>query len=113
MLSNISHDIKTPMTVILGYLEIMRLNHADDNTLQKVETKAVQVIELINQFFTLAKLEAGDMNIEIGKINISELCRKSILSFYDILQGKDFVVEISIPQKDIFVQGEKDAIERI
>ncbi len=113
MLSNISHDIKTPMTVILGYLEIMRLNHADDDTLRKVETKAEQVMALVNQFFTLAKLEAGDMNIEIRKINISELCRESILSFYDILRGKDFVVEISIPEKDIFVQGEKDAIERI
>ncbi len=113
MLSNISHDIKTPLTVILGYLEIMRLSHSDDETLQKVEAKAEQVMELINQFFTLAKLEAGDMNIEISKINVSELCRESILSFYDILQGKDFVVDISIPESDIFVHGEKRAIDRI
>lgn len=113
MLSNISHDIKTPLTVILGYLEIMRLNHADDETLQKVEAKAGQVMELINQFFTLAKLEAGDRNIEISKVNINELCRESILSFYDILRGKDFVVDISIPEKDIFVQGEKGAIDRV
>lgn len=113
MLSNISHDIKTPLTVILGYLEIMRLNHADDETLQKVEAKAGQVMELINEFFTLAKLEAGDTNIETGKINISELCRESILSFYDILRGKDFVVDISIPENNIFVQGEKGAIDRI
>lgn len=113
MLSNISHDIKTPLTVILGYLEIMRLNHIDDDALQKVEAKAEQVMELINQFFTLAKLEAGDMNLEIGKINISELCRESILDFYDILRGKDFVVDVSIPEKDIFVQGEKEATTRI
>lgn len=113
MLSNISHDIKTPLTVILGYLEIMRLHNADDETLQKVEAKAGQVMELINHFFTLAKLEAGDTNIEISKININELCRESILSFYDILSEKDFMVDISIPENDIFVQGEKDAIERI
>ena len=113
MLSNISHDIKTPLTVILGYLEIMRLNHADDETLQKVEAKAEQVMELINQFFTLAKLEAGDMNIEIKKINVSELCRENILNFYDILQGKDFVVDVSIPENNIFVQGEKEALDRI
>ena len=113
MLSNISHDIKTPLTVILGYLEIMRLSHADDETLQKVEAKAGQVMELINQFFTLAKLEAGDMNIEIGKINLSEVCRESILSFYDILQGKDFAVDISIPENDLFAQGEKGAVDRI
>ncbi len=40
MLSNISHDIKTPLTVILGYLEIMRLRDCEDVTLQKVEAKA-------------------------------------------------------------------------
>ena len=113
MLSNISHDIKTPLTVILGYLEMMRLDRPEDETLQKVEAKALQVMELINQFFTLAKLEAGDMNLEIGKVNISELCRENILNFYDILQGKDFAVEISVPEEDIFVRGEKGAIDRI
>lgn len=50
MLSNISHDIKTPLTVILGYLEIMRLHDCEDVALQKVEAKAKQVMELIDQF---------------------------------------------------------------
>ena len=113
MLSNISHDIKTPLTVILGYLEMMRLENPEDETLQKVEAKALQMMELISQFFTLAKLEAGDMDIEISRINVSELCRENILNFYDILQGKDFIVEVSIPEQDIFVWGEKDAIGRI
>ena len=113
MLSNISHDIKTPLTVILGYLEIMRLDRPEDEALQKVEAKALQVMELINQFFTLAKLEAGDTDLEISKVNVSELCRENILNFYDILQGKDFTVEISVPEKDIFVQGEEGAIDRI
>ena len=63
MLSNISHDIKTPMTVILGYLEIMRINGTGTNEmLRKTEQKAQNVMELINQFFTLAKLESGDMD---------------------------------------------------
>ena len=88
MLSNISHDIKTPLTVILGYLEMMRLADGENEELRKVEAKANQVMELINQFFTLAKLEAGDMDLEIGKINISKLCRESILGYYDILQAQ-------------------------
>ena len=113
MLANISHDIKTPLTVILGYLEIMRLSNGEDEALQKVETKAKQVMELTDQFFTLAKLEAGDMDLEIGKMNISELCRESMLGYYDILQGRDFAVELSIPEKDMFVQGETRAVDRI
>lgn len=113
MLANISHDIKTPLTVILGYLEIMRLTGADDEMLKKVEVKAKQVVDLINQFFTLAKLEAGDTNITLSRINVSEICRESVLGFYEILLQKDFEVEISIPEREIFVQGDKDALQRI
>ncbi len=113
MLSNISHDIKTPLTVILGYLEIMRLRDCEDVTLQKVEAKAKQVMELIDQFFTLAKLEAGDKKIEIVKINISELCRETVLGYYDILIQKDNAVDIIIPEQQIFAQGDMESINRI
>lgn len=113
MLANISHDIKTPLTVILGYLEIMRLTDADDEMLKKVESKAKQVVDLINQFFTLAKLEAGDTNITLSRINASEICRESALGFYEILLQKDFEVELSIPEKAVYVQGDKDALQRI
>lgn len=113
MLSNISHDMKTPLTVILGYLEIMRLDSPTDKVLEKVENKANQVMELIQQFFTLAKLESGDMNLVISRIKINELCRENVLSFYDILSQKNFEVDISIPEKAIFVQGNAEAIQRI
>ena len=113
MLANISHDIKTPLTVILGYLEIMRIGREDDESLQKVEAKAKQVLELINAFFTLAKLEAGDMRMERTKVNLSELCRENVLGFYELLLQKEFKVDISIPEDNLFVWGDRDSIDRI
>ena len=116
MLANISHDIKTPLTVILGYLEMMRLERkegASDATLEKVEAKAKQVSELISQFFTLAKLEAGDMKLEEERLEIGELCRENVLGFYDVLSQKDYEVELSIPDEKNFVRGDRNAVERI
>ncbi len=113
MLANISHDIKTPLTVILGYLEIIRLGNKENEALQKVEIKAKQVMELVNQFFTLAKLEAGDTDIKITKVNISESCRENVLSFYEILLQKEFEVDILIPEQDLFVYGDRESIDRI
>ena len=114
MLSNISHDIKTPMTVILGYLEIMRINgDKEDEMLLKVEQKAKRVMELINQFFTLAKLEAGDMELEISRINICEVCRENILDFYELLKQKEFQVEVKIPEEAVFIMWNKEALHRI
>ena len=114
MLSNISHDIKTPMTVILGYLEIMRLNSSGENEmLLKVEQKAQRVMELINQFFTLAKLEAGDTQITISKIDVCEACRENVLDFYELLTKREFQVDVDIPEEAVFVRGNKDALQRI
>lgn len=113
MLANISHDIKTPLTVILGYLEIMRLRNSEDEALQKVETKAKQVMELTDQFFTLAKLESGDKNIEMVQVNINELCRENVLGYYELLVQKDYAVDIIIPEQHIFVQGNRESVSRI
>lgn len=114
MLSNISHDIKTPMTVILGYLEIMRINGTGtDEMLRKTEQKAQNVMELINQFFTLAKLESGDMDIELSGIDICEVCRESILDFYEILTNNKFQVDIDMPENPVYVQGNTEALQRI
>lgn len=114
MLSNISHDIKTPLTVILGYLEIIRLNGGEQRELiDKVETRAKAVSDLVEQFFTLAKLEAGDMEIALSKLELCELCREVVLDFYEILSGKDYEVEVEIPEKTVYVQGNGDAIRRI
>ncbi len=114
MLSNISHDIKTPLTIILGYLEIIRLNGGEQRELiDKVEARAKAVSDLVEQFFTLAKLEAGDMEIALSKLELCELCREVVLDFYEILSGKDYEVEVEIPEKTVYVQGNSDAIRRI
>ena len=118
MLSNISHDLKTPLTVILGYMEIL-LNDKSlseekmDELLYTVNAKTVEVIELINRFFELAKLESGDRNIDLSKVNISELCRKIILEYYEVLNNKGFDVSIEIPEQSYYAFGNKIEIERV
>ncbi|MDY3207240.1 HAMP domain-containing sensor histidine kinase, partial [Clostridium baratii] len=107
MLSNISHDIKTPLTVILGYAEMLRegnnLSEEQKNDLLKlIKDKGEEVVLIINKFFNLSKLESGDNDIDIEKVNISEICRKSILEYYDILNSNGIDVDINIPDKEIY-----------
>ncbi|APC40088.1 sensor histidine kinase [Clostridium estertheticum] len=118
MLSNISHDLKTPLTVVLGYIETIKLDNniskdERDLLLSNVYTKALEVIDLINEFFDLAKLESGDKDITISRVNINEICRKSILEFYENLTSKGYEVSIDIPSTNIYVLGNLDAIHRI
>ena len=57
----------------------------------------------MNKFFDLAKLEAGDQDVPLTRVNINEICRKNILSFYDVLTAKGFEVEIDIPETSVYV----------
>ncbi|WP_077306440.1 sensor histidine kinase [Terribacillus halophilus] len=118
MLSNVSHDLKTPLTVISGYMETMQ--HAEHVSpeekqvmLAKVQTKVMDVAGLINTFFDLAKLEAEDWQLEMGGVQVNEVCRKTILGFYDTLASKGFDVHIDIPDTSIQIEADAAALTRI
>ena len=118
MLSNMSHDLKTPLTVILGYVEKLMM----DKSMSEVERgevtfrlhqKTTSVIALLNQFFDLVKLESGDDEIPLGRLCINEVCRKNVLDFYDLLQSKNLQVEINIPEQNFYILGNEDALNRV
>ncbi|CCW04166.1 sensor histidine kinase [Bacillus sp. GeD10] len=118
MLSNISHDLKTPLTVILGYTEMLNkdktMNKEEQQILlEKVHVKTLEVMELIHKFFDLAKLESGDKAIEMTKVNMNEVCREKILSFYDLVTSKGFHVHIDIPERNIYALGNVEVLGRV
>ncbi|CEI83617.1 two-component sensor histidine kinase [Oceanobacillus oncorhynchi subsp. incaldanensis] len=117
MISNISHDLKTPLTVIVGYLEIIQSNKVIEKEagkeVRKAHEKAAELLTLINTFFDLAKLESGDKEITLEKIHINEICRKSILEFYEMLTQQGLDVSINIPDEHIYVAGNEEALDRI
>lgn len=119
MISNISHDLKTPLTVVLGYLETLNLSNeriSDEERnrlLTRVHGKTVEVIELIHTFFDLAKLESGDKHVELTRVDMSELCRKNILQFYERLTKRGLEVDIQIPEASLYARGNEDALDRM
>jgi len=118
MISNLSHDLKTPLTVVLGYIETLHVNpgmDAEERTLMlaKVHKKTLEVLELIHQFFALARLEAGDEDLPLSRLQLNEICRHNLLAFYEILTAKGFEVHIEIPDESIFVFGNEEALNRV
>ncbi|WP_066504089.1 sensor histidine kinase [Abyssisolibacter fermentans] len=118
MLSNISHDLKTPLTVILGYIETLNIDNQLENdemkeALLKVQNKTEELIILINKFFNLAKLESGDKDIPITRVNMNDICSQNILEFYDVLNNKGIDVKINMPDNNVYAFGNEEAMGRV
>lgn len=118
MLANISHDLKTPLTVVLGYTEMLKLKHSLSEEEQRrlltgVHSKTLEVLKIIHTFFDLAKLEAGDTDYPMTKINVSEICRKNILSFYDMVTTMGLEIDIAIPEISVYALGNEEALDRV
>ncbi|MGA3602215.1 sensor histidine kinase [Lysinibacillus agricola] len=118
MLANISHDLKTPLTVVLGYTEMLQLKNSlceeeRQRLLTGVHSKTLEVLKIIHTFFDLAKLEAGDTDYPMTKINVSEICRKNILSFYDMVTSMGLEIDIAIPEISLNALGNEEALDRV
>lgn len=118
MLANISHDLKTPLTVVLGYIEMIASHpnmepEQQKHLLQKVHAKALEIVDLINRFFDLAKLESGDQDIPLTRVDMNEVCRHRILTFYDLLESSGFTAAIDIPDTQIYARANEEALGRV
>lgn len=117
LLANISHDLKTPLTVIYGYSEMLLSNRELPTDIyskvDKIHNKTQDVLDMINEFFDLVKLESGDMKLKCQCLDVCELCRNEIINYYDTLNQKGFHTEVEIPEESIYIQGDERALQRI
>lgn len=118
MLANISHDLKTPLTVILGYAELLQSSpeinsEAVEEKVLKIQKNAKEVLKVIDAFFDLMKLESGDFLFQSEPVDISELCREEIINYYEVLQSEGFQVDLNIPDKQVLITADSTALKRV
>ncbi len=117
MISNISHDLRTPLTSLLGYIEVLEndtLSEEDrEEYLSIIQRKGRDISNLIEYFFELAKIDAGDIAIELIRVNLSEVVQDTLLDFYDDFEKEAIRPQINIPTFPLYVQGNPMSIKRI
>lgn len=118
MVANMSHDLKTPLTVVLGLTETLvhDLSANDEERKRlalKVHQRTLDILNLTNQFFDLARLESGDRPVPLSKINLSEACRNGILFYYEMIEAQGLEVDVAIPEEPIYAYGNTEALGRV
>ena len=109
-IENISHDLRTPLTVILGYLKLMK---GQKEMVETIERKAKTMQRLVTDFYDLSRLSARDYEVEIKETDVGRILRESLMDSYHILEKRALELEAEIPEHIIEVLGDASALERI
>ena len=118
--TNISHDLRTPITVLKGYIEMLYLQSQKEDlppaihaTIEKMQRNSQELVHSVNNLFNLAKIQYGDMVFHIQKVNLTQVCHEIILEFYTILEEEKFHVEVNIEDKPLYANVDIEAVGRI
>lgn len=117
LLSNLSHDVRTPLVSVIGYLEAVIQNRiAESNKSEYIETayhKALLLKEQINQLFELVQSDANEIVMNIEKIDSCEILRQVIIDFVPVFEQEQIVFEANIPEKEIYISADQHCLIRI
>lgn len=116
-IANISHDLRTPLTSILGYLEL--LNYKEINEEEKLEyikiiTKKSKILQtMITSYYELALIESEDTLLKLEKLNVTELINEVILGYYNDFETKNIKVMINQSNDKLLIHTDYNIMVRI
>ncbi len=114
--ANISHEFRTPLTLILGPIRKWRERTREEDEkkdLAVAERNAHRLLRLINQLLDLSKLEAGAMKLRASRMNIVPLIKGIAYSFESSAGMRGITLGVHIEEHEIEVYSDKDMVEKI
>ncbi len=115
-ITNISHDIRTPLTSLKGYFELLSEStvEADRRRYVKIiETRLFSLQEMVEQLFTYVKLQNESYDLEIEECNLNRIVYDSVFSFYEDFKNRGMEPIVLIPEESSFVMANEAGLRRV
>jgi len=115
LISNLSHDLRTPITSIAGYVDALQRGIGEDpeRHLDIIAMKTAELARLADDLFYLTRLDAGDLSLALGPIDVSEVARRCLLGFEQELRSRGIDVVVEIPDATCVVVADEAALGRV
>ena len=114
-ITNISHDLRTPLTAICGYLELLETEDMTDNTrryLDQIANRTEALKGLTEELFRYSVISSvSDLNYE--QVNVGRVLEDTLISFLGAFEQKNITPNISLPDNAVFRTLDKSALSRI
>ena len=116
--SNVSHELKTPLTSIRMFSELLAEGRVTDATKQRsylniITAEAARLTRLINNVLDFSRMESGEKKYNIQPCDLTEVVRSTAETFRPHLEANGFKFDCELPEAKISVRGDADALSQI
>lgn len=116
-IANMSHDLRTPLTSIIGYIQFLKFEDISEKERKEyldIAEKRAKVLEgLLNDFYELSLIESLDYELDIKKLNFNRILREVILGKYSDFMSINIKPNIEILDDTVYIAAEERSLERI
>lgn len=95
MITNISHDFRTPLTSIMGYIDVYEKTR-DEKYLEIIKKKAEELKELIDGFYDFSRLVSKSYKIDKRVFNLDDFIKEEIVNYYDYYIAKGQMIDVEL-----------------
>jgi len=116
--SNVSHELKTPLTSIRMFSELLAEGRVSEPAKQKsylhiIAAEAARLTRLINNVLDFSRLERGEMKYNFQRFDMAQVVRETVETYRPHLEANGFDFECELPGRALFVNGDRDAIAQV
>lgn len=117
LITNVSHDIKTPLTSIINYVSLLKNISIEDETanqyIQILDNKSQRLKHLTEDLVEASKISSGNIVLEKSRLNLVELVKQTSGEFYERFEEKHLTLVTDLPKEAVWVEADGRRIWRI
>lgn len=117
LITNVSHDIKTPLTSIIGYVELLEKEeelpeHVKDY-IKILSKKSQRLKTMVQDIFDVSKASSGEMKLDIEKLDLVKLIRQTLADMDEDISGSNLIFKINLPNDPVMIRGDGERLYRV
>lgn len=117
LITNVSHDIKTPLTSIINFVNLLKREDIQDEKIkgyiQVLDSKSQRLKQLTDDLVEASKISSGNISLQMEKINFVELINQTIGEFSEKMNEKCLIMVAAMPEKPVYIEADSRRIWRV
>jgi len=117
LITNVSHDIKTPLTSIINYIDLLKLEHLEDPKIQRylevLETKAQRLKTLTEDVVEASKVSSGNITLDFMNINLVEMIQQTSGEFEEKFTQRNLNEVLNLPEEEAVIRADGRRMWRV